>query len=115
MRENGMAKKLILSTLTAVLVVGCGSDNAAGGKAELPIGQQCEIQFRRDALGQGAELPTSATTGNINGATVNISGTLVSATAEWVVIKKDNDSLWIPRAVVLLIRVQNQTGPGPEQ
>lgn len=113
MRENGMAKKLIFSTLTAVLLVGCGSDNVAGGKAELPIGQQCEIQFRRDALGQSADLPTSPTVGGINGATVNISGTLVSSTAEWVVIKKDNDSIWIPRAVVLLIRVQNPTEPGP--
>ncbi len=113
-RLNGMAKN-IFSTLTAVLLLGCGSDNVVGGRAELPIGQECDIQFRRDALGQSADLPTSPTVGGINGATVNISGTLVSSNAEWVWIKKGNDSIWIPRSVILLIRVQNPTGPGPVQ
>ena len=115
MRENGMAKRLSFSILTALLLVGCGSDNITSSKTELPIGRECEIQFRRDALGQSADLPTSPTVGGVNGATVNMSGTLVSSNAEWVVIKKDNDSIWIPRAVILLIRVPNPIEEGPAQ
>ena len=47
-------------------------------------------------------------TSGINGAETSIMGTLKRATAEWVVIEKSGDEIWIPKSVILLIQQRSQ-------
>ena len=75
---------------------------AFGGERTPPIGKDCIVQFRRDALGAAAALPVAPTTGSINGAQTAIGGKLLMVNSEWVLLNNGND-LWIPTASVLLI------------
>ncbi len=79
---------------------------AAEVPRQIPVGASCTIQFRRDALGANMSLPISPTTDSINGAIVSVSGTLAAINDEWVVISDaDNQQTWIPRSMILLVRV----------
>lgn len=71
-----------------------------------PIGAQCTVQFRRDALGSGAELPVPPRTNSINGASTSLSGRLKQFTTDWIVLDVDGQEVWIAKNVVLLIEVQ---------
>lgn len=76
-------------------------------RADVPVlqtGKRCTIQFRRDALGAGANLPIPPTTGSINGAATSIEGTLRRVTAEWVVIERNGEEISVPKGVILLIQ-----------
>ncbi len=75
---------------------------------DLPIGRGCTVQFRRDLLGGSAQNPIPPTTDFINGANVSVHGTLLKVDAEWVVIRSDNTTLWIPRSNVLLLSTFSQ-------
>jgi hypothetical protein len=77
--------------------------------------QTCTIQFRRgDALGGGGSIPVPPTTDSMNGAKVDIVGTLTAVEGDWIIMKpsntKDNSNwmgsneIWIPRASILLIQ-----------
>jgi hypothetical protein len=78
---------------------------AFGGETSPPLGKNCVIQFRRDALGAAANLPIAPTTGSINGAETCLGGQLKMVSSDWVVLDnlKGND-IWIPRAAILLIQ-----------
>ena len=81
---------------TAILVC-VGLLGLAGGCSSSPsnedwllkprIGKGCTVQFRRDALGAAADIPVSPTTGEINGASVTVAGTLSQVSDRWVVIR----------------------------
>lgn len=47
-------------------------------------------------------------TGSINGAETSITGTLKRASADWVVIEKSGDVIWVPKSVILLIQQRAQ-------
>ena len=69
------------------------------------IGQNILIQFRRDALGAGRELPISPDTDEINGASTSIVGKLIAVSETSVVIQRKDDPHWVPRETILFIRV----------
>ena len=69
-----------------------------------PVGKHCAIQFRRDALGAGASIPVSPMTDNINGADTMISGTVKNTAGDWVVLDHGGSEVWVPKAVILLIK-----------
>lgn len=73
---------------------------------ELPVGANCTIQFRRDALGANMSNPISPTTGSINGAEVSVHGQLKGINDDWVVITNGAREIWVPRDMVLLIQCQ---------
>jgi hypothetical protein len=72
------------------------------------IGQSCTVQFRRDALGAGADIPVPPTTDAINGASVNITGTLRKAGSDWVVVEFGNEQYFIATHAILLLKFNNQ-------
>jgi hypothetical protein len=86
-----------------LLFTGCDGATPAGSSSP-PVGRSCSISFRRDALGSGASGPFSPLTGNINGADVAISGTLKSASGEWVVLETKGGEIWVLKAAILLIQ-----------
>jgi hypothetical protein len=99
-----MARSRFLIILAIALVVSaCGTPTQSTSE-DFPIGQDCTVQFRRDALGQGASLPTSPLTDSINGATVSIAGKCLKVTPEWIVVEGQVEKYWIPRTAVLLVR-----------
>ena len=70
----------------------------------LEVGKVCTIQFRRDALGAAASNPVPPMTHSYNGADTNVQGKIKRVTNEWVVIEQDAGEIWIPKAVILLIK-----------
>ena len=69
------------------------------------IGKTVRVQFRRDALGAAAPLPVSPKTGEINGASTTLVGTLLEVNKASVVIEEGERPKWIPREVILFIEV----------
>lgn len=102
--------KILLTTLACLTALAAmlsftGCDRAtAADFGNPPLGKQCTIQFRRDALGAAASLPVSPLTGNINGADTTISGTLKSTRGEWIVLDRGGQEIWVSKAAVLLIQ-----------
>jgi hypothetical protein len=91
-----------ISLALACLLSGCERPDAPLLKA----GSPCTVQFRRDALGAGANLPISPMTSGINGAETALSGTLKRATPDWIVIEMSGREITIPKSVILLIEQQ---------
>ncbi|MHC4293161.1 MAG: hypothetical protein ACYSTX_02615 [Planctomycetota bacterium] len=103
-------KLLIVMTLSVLVLVGCENKKpdtpSATSQISLEKGAICTVQFRRDALGAGSELPVPPMMGVINGAEVNFSGIFSHMNEDWVVLIDSNKSeIWIPRNVILLIKV----------
>jgi hypothetical protein len=88
----------------AIMLSGCGStpDSLANSK----IGQKCEVQFRRDALGLASPSPTSPDTGNFNGADVAINGTLKKAQADSILVSTPKADYLIPMRAVLCLKFE---------
>jgi hypothetical protein len=82
---------------------------AAWGTGGSPVGANCTIQFRRDALGTAASSPVPPLTGMHNGADTCVAGKVKSLNNEWLVVDAGNKDLWIATSAVLLIQV-NHTG-----
>ena len=111
---------LIALVTFAGLCSGCGpADVPASGKTSasiqqatpdqplsLPLGKQCTVHFRRDALGGAADLPVPPMTSSINGALVSISGTLRQVDERWIVLEPAGrqERVWVARSSVLLIK-----------
>ena len=86
------------TAFVAVFLAGCDA------RPTPPVGKQCTIQFRRDALGTGASIPVPPMTDNMNGADISISGTLKSTAGDWVVLEVGIREVWVPKTVILLIK-----------
>jgi hypothetical protein len=69
-----------------------------------PLGKNCTVQFRRDALGTASGNPVPPLTGMHNGVETAVSGKLKSVTAEWIVLDRGGSELWIPKSVVLALQ-----------
>lgn len=88
--------------LFALVTSACAQPTEPQG-GRLPLGERCTVQFRRDALGAGASAPISPVTHSINGADVAISGELIRADADWLVVRNEGKERWIARRAVLLV------------
>lgn len=88
--------------IVALAVSACARP-AEPAVAPLPLGERCTVQLRRDALGAGADLPVPPTTNSINGADVSISGELVRADQDWLVLRGEGKDRWIARHAVLFV------------
>lgn len=92
---------LITALLLASLVSGCGM-----APEQPPKGEMATVQFRPEALGGSDGPRVSVGTDVMNGARVSMTGKLVPLNEEWVALEQDNQTCWIPRDMVLLIRIQ---------
>lgn len=99
--------RIIVVTVLLLLAAtsGCDQQTNASSRAATtpPVGSNCSVQFRRDLLGATMDLPISPMTSSIDGAQVNVHGTLVDINAEWVILDRSGTTLWIPRENVLLL------------
>ena|SRR5687768_17171768 len=92
--------------LMLILFVTCRGPSSphADPEATPPLGKNCTIQFRRDALGSGAGSPVPPLTSLHNGADVSLNGKLKNITPEWIVLDRNGTELWIPKSTVLLLQ-----------
>lgn len=111
-----IARRMSILPVSFVLMAGCDDPSAPlGGRAlgvpseSTPrVGADCTVQFRRDVLGAATDLPVPPLTGSINGAEVAVSGRFLRMDDDWIVLEHvEGHQLWVPRAVVLLLRVQS--------
>jgi hypothetical protein len=69
------------------------------------IGKSCKVFFRYDILGVQRDNPFDIDAGNINGASTTVSGTLIGADGEWIILKQgDGPETWVPRGNILFLR-----------
>lgn len=72
-------------------------------------GRACTVYFRRDFLGALAPAPIAPLSGNYNNPTQDISGTLLRADEEWVVVRGSRgEEYWVPRQSVLAVKLEPQ-------
>jgi hypothetical protein len=84
----------------ALALAGCGSPPDRSSEAiGFKNGDRCTVYFRRDALGMAAELPSSLTTDNHNGAALSLSGSFVSQNAAWLVVSEEAVTVGQPSTV----------------
>lgn len=91
--------------VVAIVIAGCNQVQNRTEQAELSqwIGENVRVQFRRDALGAAANLPISPKTGEINGASTTLVGTLLNVYSTSIIIEENTRQKWIPREVILYI------------
>jgi hypothetical protein len=105
-----MRAKLIIAgsalVLLLILLVSCHKKPAPKPVVEStpPIGKNCTVQLRRDALGTAASSPVPPLTGMHNGAETAVAGKLKLVTSDWVVLDRPGGELWIPKHSVLLLQ-----------
>lgn len=102
---------LMLSSFPLVaimLMAGCSEDSESTLLSKR-IGSTCTVQFRRDALGSGAQIPVPPFTDTINGAQVSASGTLAKVDSQGILLRMDAQAkeLWIPYHALLLVDFKN--------
>ena len=96
---------------TAMALSGCSSDideNMKSSELTKWMGKNVRIQFRRDALGAAASLPISPNTGEINGASTTLVGTLQKVDAAGIAIgnhQRKTSPRWIPREAILFVEL----------
>ena len=98
----------ILGIWCLLLAGGCVEKSKASLETSILtqwLGQNCKVQFRRDALGSAHQLPVAATTDSINGAEVSLSGKLLEIGPHGIVVETGAHHRWIPEEAILMIEV----------
>ena len=83
---------------------GCGVSGPTDPMLTERVGQNCTVYFRHDALGMAAASPAPATSGNHDGADLQVTGKLLRANAGWVCVAVGQEEYTIPREVILLVK-----------
>lgn len=86
-----------------LITSGCADASLDRNPFQSQIGKNCIVYFRKDALGMGSDVPTSVTTGVMNGAEVTQIGELLEAERDWIVIGYDGRTFHIPREAIQMV------------
>lgn len=100
---------LLLCLILSVCFWGCGRSSKGSVSSETlskMIGNTVRVQFRRDMLGAASPIPISPMTGEINGASTTLVGTLTKVECDAIVVEVDGRLHWVPQEVVLLIQAK---------
>lgn len=68
-----------------------------------PAGRRCRVHLRRDAMGVAAQAPYPLAGNNLAADRASVTGTLERVTRDWVVVRSDRSTHWLPRDAVLSI------------
>jgi hypothetical protein len=103
---------IVFLVATAMTLAGCEQQSQGQSRAvarveslEGKIGKSCTVHFRRDVLGVERDTPFTIDTGGIDGATITISGTLIGADDDWIILKQaEGPETWVPRGNILMLK-----------
>ena len=106
---------LLLATLVLSLA-SCSKPGAPPNPSILSrhVGEECVIEYRRDALGAGAALPIGPEVDETNGSQVCTHGKLTDVEREGIVVERaisqttTTFTFWIPFHAILNVRFQRE-------
>ena len=73
-----------------------------------PAGRACKVHLRREALGIAGQMPYALRGNNIAADRVQVSGTLERVGSDWLVLRSDRSTYWIPRDAVLAVEFEEK-------
>ncbi len=77
-----------------------------------PVGRKCRVHLRRDAMGAASATPLAVGVDSPSGRAVQVTGTLERISGDWLVIRGENHTYWIPRNVVLAVDFDDAADAG---
>lgn len=74
-----------------------------------PAGRRCRVHFRREAIGVAGQAAYPITGGNNLAADrASVAGTLERVGRDWLVVRGDRSTYWVPREAVLAVELADQ-------
>ena len=68
-----------------------------------PAGRRCRVHLRREALGVAGQAPYPLSGNNLATERAQLTGTLERVGHDWLVVRGDRSTYWVPREAVLAI------------
>lgn len=68
-----------------------------------PAGRRCRVHLRREALGVAGQAPYPISGNNIAADRALIAGTLERVGRDWLAVRGDRSTYWLPREAVLAV------------
>jgi hypothetical protein len=89
-----------------------GSPTAAAPPQEDPVrppaGRRCRVHFRREAMGVAGQAPYPLSGNNLATDRAQVTGTLERVGRDWLVIRGERSTYWVPREAVLAVEFADQ-------
>ena len=76
---------------------------AAQDDVRPPAGRRVRLHLRRDAMGVAGQAPYPMTGNNLAADRASLTGTLERVGRDWMVLRGDRSTYWVPRDAVLAI------------
>jgi hypothetical protein len=71
------------------------------------VGKTCRVSLRRDALGMSAPGYAEPMAPMIGGHSALLSGTVEKLTANWLLLRSESKTYWIPTSAILMIETRS--------
>ena len=68
-----------------------------------PAGRRCRVHLRREAMGVAGQAPYPMSGNNLAADRVLLAGTLERVGRDWLVLRGERSTYWVPRDVVLAV------------
>jgi hypothetical protein len=76
---------------------------AAQDEVRPPAGRRCRVHLRREAMGVAGQAPYPLTGNNLATDRASIIGTLERVGRDWIVVRGERSTFWVPRDAVLAV------------
>ena len=73
-----------------------------------PAGRRCRLHLRREAVGVAGQVPYPITGNNLAADRAQLAGTLERVGRDWLVVRGDRSTYWVPREAVLAVEFAEQ-------
>ena len=85
-----------------------GASTAAVDEVRPPAGRRCRVHLRREAMGVAGQAPYPMSGNNLAADRVLLSGTLERVGRDWLVLRGERSTYWVPRDVVLAVEFADE-------
>ncbi len=92
-----------LAILILLASLGCAESQPTPAPLASRVGSQCAVYIRPEVLGMASDLPMSARSSGLNGATTTLNGQLTQIGADWIVVETQGEAIHIPQACILML------------
>ena len=87
---------------------GAGASSAVADEVRPPAGRRCRVHLRREAMGVAGQAPYPMSGNNLAADRVLLSGTLERVGRDWLVVRGDRSTYWVPREAVLAVEFTDE-------
>jgi hypothetical protein len=110
-QPDGRAPSLVYSPaarLPAEKDDGASSATATEDVVRPPAGRRVRLHLRREALGVAGQSPYPLSGNNLAADRTSVTGALDRVGRDWLVVRGDRSTYWVPREAVLAVEVVEQ-------